>query len=90
MTTTSHVYLAELTDTFGGELNYSWVTRFIVHASSPLSAIRKVGRCTGLRFRKTEDHSDWLRYDSRSGATAVTLEPYYPEAHDALVIRETL
>ena len=44
-------YIVEMTDTFGGEANYSWVNRFLVTASSELGAIRKVTTRTGYRAR---------------------------------------
>ena len=74
------IYYAELTDTFSGEANYSWVSRFKVHASSPLGAIRKLSRETGLSFRKQWDSGDLTRYDSSSGATCVFLSGYEDQA----------
>lgn len=44
-------YFVEMTDTFGGEANYCWVHRFIVSASSPRGAMRKVSRETGFAVR---------------------------------------
>ena len=44
-------FFVEMTDTFGGEANYSWVNRFLVSASSELGAIRKVTRRTGYPAR---------------------------------------
>ena len=44
-------YFVEMTDTFGGEANYCWVNRFIVSASSPRGAMRKVCASTGDRVR---------------------------------------
>ncbi len=44
-------FFVEMTDTFGGEANYSWVNRFLVTASSELGAIRKVTTKTGYRAR---------------------------------------
>ena len=44
-------FFVEMTDTFGGEANYSWVNRFIVSASSERGAIGKVTRKTGYRAR---------------------------------------
>ena len=44
-------YIVEMTDTYGGEANYSWVNRFLVTASSELGAIRKVTTRTGYRAR---------------------------------------
>ena len=46
------LYFVEMTDTYGGEANYSWVNRFLVKASSELGAIRKVTRKTGYPARK--------------------------------------
>jgi len=44
-------YFIEMTDTFGGEANYCWVNRFIVSASSPRGAMRKVAKKTGFAVR---------------------------------------
>lgn len=35
-------YFIEMTDTFGGDANYCWVNRFIVSASTPRGAMRRV------------------------------------------------
>ena len=77
---TTEVYFVELTDTFGGEANYSWVTRFKVHASSIVSAVRKVSKQTGLNFRKQWDSGDLVRYDSKSGATCLFVSVYENQA----------
>lgn len=45
------LFYFEMTDTFGGETNYSWLHRFIVPAKSPLGAIQKISRETGFRYR---------------------------------------
>ena len=44
-------YFIEMTDTFGGEANYCWVHRFIVSASSPRGAMRRVCARTGDSVR---------------------------------------
>ena len=41
----------EMTDTFGDDLNYSWIERFSVEAKTPMGALRKVSKETGYRFR---------------------------------------
>jgi hypothetical protein len=56
-------FFVEFTDTFGGEANYSWVTRFMVTATSPMGAIRKVTRLTGCPARKAYDSGDTSRYN---------------------------
>jgi hypothetical protein len=77
---TTEVYFVELTDTFGGEANYSWVTRFKVHASSIVSAVRKVSKQTGLNFRKDYDTGELVRYNSKSGATCLFVSVYEDQA----------
>ena len=78
-------YYVELTDTFGGDANYSWVTRLKVSANTMIGAVRKVGRNTGLSWRKAYDMGDVVRYDSRSGATCFFIEPF-----DGQTVSDTL
>ena len=77
---TTEIYFIELTDTYGGEANYSWVSRFKVHASSVVSAVRKVSIKTGLNFRKQWDSGELIRYDSKSGATCLFVSEYIDQA----------
>jgi len=56
-------YFIEMTDTFSGEANYCWVNRFIVSASTPRGAMRRVTARTGdlapivgARFHQLTDH----------------------------------
>lgn len=58
-----NLYFVEMTDTFGGEANYSWVNRFIVTAATATGAIRKVTRETGYSARKDWDSGDTIRYN---------------------------
>lgn len=46
----------EVTDTFGKELNYCWLHRFIVVAKSERGAISKLSRHLGLHFRNNGLH----------------------------------
>lgn len=57
------MYYVEMTDVFGGEANYSWLHRFLVKASTPLGAIRKVTKETGYPARKVWDTGDTIRYN---------------------------
>lgn len=77
---TTEIYFIELTDTYGGEANYSWVSRFKVHASSIVSAVRKVSKQTGLNFRKDYDTGELARYNSKSGATCLFVSVYEDQA----------
>jgi hypothetical protein len=73
----------ELTDTFGGEANYSWVTRHKVKASTIQGAITKLAKDSGLSFRKVYDFGDSVRYNSKSGAICAFVE-YWDEKFHAL------
>ena len=56
-------FFVELTDTFGGEANYSWVKRYKVTASTFNGAIRKVSKESFYRFRKEYDTGDMVKYN---------------------------
>ena len=64
----------EITDTYAGEANYSWVTRHKVKASTIQGAITKVAKDSGLSFRKKWGFADSARYDSKSGATCAFVD----------------
>jgi len=57
-------YLIEITDTFGGDANYSWVKRFKVKASSVQGAISKLTKSQGYSGFKVEyKTSEEARYN---------------------------
>jgi hypothetical protein len=85
---TTYFYI-EVTDTFGGDANYSWVTRHKVRAKSVRGAIVKLNRDCGLRFRKSQDFGDVVRYDSASGASCAFVESW-DESHSNCVYSDTL
>ena len=58
-------YWFEVTDTFGGEANYCWVHRYIVHATSMTQAVRKVNKIEGYTkldktFESGWDETHWV------------------------------
>ena len=63
-------YNIEVTDTFGGEPNYSWARRYELEAKSYLGAIQKVSRIEGLNFRLTYS-IDLNRYDAKNACICV-------------------
>ena len=65
-----HTYFIEMTDTFGGEANYCWVNRFIVSASTPRGAMRRV--CT--RTSDTVRDVGCDRWDSTRGCVCYFVE----------------
>jgi hypothetical protein len=74
-------FLVEITDTFGGQANHSWVTRHKVKASTARGAMRRIGEASGLSWHRTESRQDCDRYDSKSGATCAFVMPWESE-HD--------
>ena len=81
-------YYIEFTDTFGGEANYSWVSRFKTKATSAMGAMRKFGKEVGLKFHCVEDHGYIKRYDSASGATCVFIEEMFHQEEAFKNIKE--
>ena len=53
----------EVTDTFGGEANYSWVRREIVYAKSLRGAITAFAKKHGGGFRLAYSTGDMARYN---------------------------
>lgn len=76
-----HKFYIEITDTFGGEANYSWVTRHCVTAKSTRGAAVAISRRSGLSWRKVADFGDSVRYDSSSGATCMFISHYSEDEH---------
>jgi hypothetical protein len=66
MTTTTFYF--EITDTYGGEANYSWVTRVKTNAKSLHGALCKLSRDSGFNFR-----FDGLRYDAQNACVCAFL-----------------
>lgn len=72
------LFYIEVTDTFGGEANYSWVTRHVIRANNERGAINRFSRMSGMNWHCAGDYGDSKRYDSASGATC-----YFINAYDA-------
>lgn len=75
-------FFVEVTDTFGGEANYSWVKRYRVRATSERGAMRKVGKETVINWHCVVDYGDLQRWDSDSGATCAFVELWESILHD--------
>jgi len=74
-------WFIEVTDTFGGEANYSWVTRIKVQAPTMRGAVNRFSRDSGARWQCVGDYGDSRRYDSRSGATCFFIQSWDDETH---------
>ena len=57
-------FFVEVSDTFGGEANYSWVNRYLVTATTIRGAVWKLSRETGLKWRVSYDIQWFARYDA--------------------------
>lgn len=77
-------FRVEVTDTFCGEANYSWVRRYKVAASTMRGAIGKVSRVNGYTFRKDWDSGDVTRYKAQGYGAAVCafVEHWEAEQHE--------
>lgn len=75
------LFYIEITDTFGGEANYSWVTRHAIYAKSERGAIWKLSRNSGMNWHCVSDYGDMKRYDSKSGATCAFVEWFDADRH---------
>jgi beta-xylosidase len=74
------MFLITMTDLFCGELNYSYVARYVTTASTPRGAITKLSKLTGLNFRNYLDgifseDGESVIYHSTSKLTAAIVEP---------------
>ena len=82
------LFFIEVTDTFGGEANYSWVTRHIIKANTMRGAVNRFSRMSGIHWHCTDGSWGMLdsRYDSESGATCYFIGLYDEEHHKDLRI----
>lgn len=76
-------WFVELTDTFGGDANYSWVTRVKVQAKSMAHAVRRFSKDAGFtgRVRLAYDMDDSARYDIRGACMCFFVSPWDDDSH---------
>jgi hypothetical protein len=77
---TQSIFFIEVTDTYGGEANYSWVKRYKVHASSLLGAIRKISKESGLSFKNDYNLGDEARYNAKGASICAFVSGYDDQA----------
>ena len=77
-------YFVEMTDTFGGDANYSWCNRFKVRANTVIGAIRKTAQETGHsgRIRKDFDSGELTRYNVSGAAICYFVEHWDKDRHE--------
>lgn len=71
-----HFYFIEVTDTFGGDANYSWATRHLIKGKTARGAVNRFSRLSGMSWR----NMGFDRYDSKSGATCFFIEQWDGDA----------
>lgn len=79
------LFFVEITDTFGGEANYSWVTRHVIKAKSERGCANALSRRSGLNWHSV----GCARYDSKSGATCAFIREYDHETDNDVLRFET-
>ena len=67
MTAEKETFFFEITDTFGGEANYCWASRYKIEAHNIEDAISQLNAYTGYDFEET--YQD--RWDSQNSCVCV-------------------
>lgn len=70
-------FFIEMTDTFGGEANYSWAKRFNVEAKNVHGAVQKFAREVGSGWRCTGNYGESYRFDN--GGVCMFIEEFDKE-----------
>lgn len=83
-------YFVEVTDTYGGEANYSWCNRFKVRAKTMRHALTKVKKevFIGMPRHKTCDYGDMLRVDFANMAICAFVSVWDEYKENYLHIKE--
>ncbi len=69
----------EITDTFGGEANYSWVKRYTYDAKNFRGAIQKLARDHGAGWRQVWNTGDQARYDLTGTCVCLFIEERFED-----------
>lgn len=74
-------FFIELTDTFGGEANFSWVRRYSVSASSFRGAVTKLAREFGAGWKLDYHAGDFARYNLKNACICCFVYYFDVDAH---------
>lgn len=69
-----NTYHIEVTDTFGGEANYSWKHEYLVHAKSIRGAIQVLARKDGAGWKVNYTCFDNARYDMQGSCVCAFVQ----------------
>ncbi len=83
-------WFVELTDTYGGEANYSWVTRVKVQAKTLEHAVRRFSKDAGFTGRVRADWDDGTskRFNVRAAPLCFFVSPWEERHADYMHLRE--
>ena len=81
MTKTTTKYHIELTDLFGGEMNYGYINRFTIESVSIRGAISKLSKYVGLNFKVYCTSGYDAIYHSTTKLTGVFIEEFDIDHH---------
>ena len=82
-------YLIEVTDTFGGDANYSWVRRYVTEARTIRGAITKLAKSQGAGWKVGYSDGQSARYNLR-GACVCAFVEWIDDSHPLLANAETI
>jgi len=82
----NNYFFIEITDTYGGEANYSWVHRYKIKAATIRGAIIKFSKYKGYqgRLKKVMDYGDLTRHDIKGAAICIFTQ-YFDEYHNQYI-----
>lgn len=69
-----HTFNIEITDTYGGDANYSWVRRFTITAKSFRGAIQALSNQYGGHWSLDYNTGDMARYNQRGACVCAFIE----------------
>ena len=73
-------YLVEMTDTYSGQANYSWLQTASIEAEADASSaklIRRAKKALGVRTcaHRVSDYGDLIRLDLRNACVVIFISP---------------
>jgi hypothetical protein len=73
-------YLVEMTDTFGGDANYSWLHSAVIDAPTDASStmlVRRAKKALGVTqpHKPIDDWGDMIRLDLRHACVCIFISP---------------
>lgn len=81
-------YYVEVTDTYGGELNYCWVNRYRINANSIPHCLSKLARYTGRNYRTTFGDDMLSFFKAKNACIGGTVEMFNTEYHSSYNVTE--